>query len=78
MEAYDLDSELWDMTLCKKAGKTIREQDIPVLSTIVKDMLSRPQSDDIEKIRSESLYNFGNAGETAAAQLLKIVEDLKC
>ena len=78
MEAYDLDCELWDMTLCKKAGETIREDDIPRLSTIVKDMLSRPQSDDIEKIRIESLYNFGNAGETAAEQLLKIVEDLKC
>jgi CDP-Glycerol:Poly(glycerophosphate) glycerophosphotransferase len=78
MEAYDLDFEMWDKTLCRNAGKTISEEDIPQLPSIVNEMLSHPQKGEIQKIREESLYNFGDAGETAATQLLKIVEDLTC
>jgi len=76
MEAYDLDRELWDVNLCRKAGKIIREEDIPELSSHIKRMISNPQTENIEKIRNEAIYNFGNAGETAADQLLEILESL--
>lgn len=78
MEAYDLDHEMWDKTLCRSAGKTISENDIPHISSIVTEMLNQSQNTEIQKIRAESIYNFGDAGETAATQLLKIVEDLTC
>lgn len=78
MEAYDLEEEMWDKTLCRKAGKTISEAEIPELPSIVKEMLQNPRKGEIKKIRDEALYHFGNAGETAADQLVKIVEDLTC
>ena len=78
MEAYDLDYEMWDKTLCRSAGKTITEEDIPKISSIVQKMLNQPLNDEIKQIRNEALYNFGTAGQTAATQLLEIVEDLKC
>lgn len=78
MEAYDLDYEMWDKTLCRSAGKTILEEDIPQLPSIVQEILQNPQISEIQKIREKALYNYGNAGEIAATQLLKIVEDLKC
>ncbi|MBN2656835.1 MAG: CDP-glycerol glycerophosphotransferase family protein [Spirochaetales bacterium] len=78
MEAWDLDHEMWDKTLCRAAGKTISEDDIPHLPSIVRDFLHNPRKGEIEKIRREALYNFGHAGETAAAQLLDIAEELKC
>jgi len=78
MEAYDLAFEMWDKSLCRTTGKTISEEEISKLPSIVKKILNQPQKNEIKKIRDEALYNFGTAGETAAAQLLEIVEELKC
>jgi len=76
-EGSELNYEMWEVRERSRLGKVFTENDVENISTIVNDLLDNPPQLALEKLRSESVYNFGKAGEVAAGQILKIVHELK-
>ncbi|MGI9303797.1 MAG: CDP-glycerol glycerophosphotransferase family protein [Gammaproteobacteria bacterium] len=72
-EAEYVEREIWEVQAREKIGRVINEDDFPLLPAIVDEMLLSFEATDIEEFRKRSLYNFGHAGETAANQLLEIL-----
>ncbi len=75
-EGSELDYEMWEMRERSKAGKIFDENDIENINEIVKDLINNPPTNQLEELKKESVFNFGNAGETAAKQILEIIETL--
>ncbi len=46
------------------------------ISLLVNELLKKPPVADLEALKNESVFNFGNAGETATNQILSIIEDI--
>ncbi|MEX0986484.1 MAG: CDP-glycerol glycerophosphotransferase family protein [Bacteroidales bacterium] len=74
-EGSELDYEMWEMRERGRLGKEFDENDLDNISTIVGELLQNPPSVQLEKLRKESVYNFGQAGEVAARQILEIVNN---
>jgi len=72
-EGSELDYEMWEMRERSRLGKVFDENDVENISGIVNDLLANPPSMELAKLREESVYNFGKAGETAANQILEII-----
>ena len=75
-EGSELDYEMWEMRERSRVGQIFDEKDLPNISDITKELLDNPPLNQLEELRNSSVYNFGNAGETAANQILDIVKDI--
>ena len=77
-EAEDLE-EVWDLTIKRKLCRIIENSDIPQLADIIFKELGNinQRQSIISEIKNEFLYNFCNAGEVAAKQLIEINNNLK-
>ena len=75
-EGSELDYEMWEMRERNRVGQIFDEEDLDNISGIVKDLLDNPPLNQLEELKNSSVYNIGNAGETAANQILDIVNDI--
>ncbi len=75
-EGSDLDYEMWEMRERSKVGNIFDENDLKNINKIVKDLIETPLLMQLEELRKQSVFNFGRAGETAAKQILEIIEDI--
>ena len=75
-EGSELDYEMWEMKERKNAGQIFDENDVDNIHSIVKTILEKPPLMQLEELKDKSVYNFGSAGETAAKQILEILEDI--
>ncbi len=73
LEAEYVDSEIWEISVREELGRLVTQDDLPLLPSIVGDVLQSGTASDLEEFRRKSLYNFGRAGETAAGQLIEIL-----
>lgn len=72
-EGSELDYEMWEMRERKRLGRIFDETEVENISEICNDLINNPPSMELESLKKESVYNFGNAGEVAAEQILEIV-----
>lgn len=75
-EGSELNYEMWEVRERPRLGKIFDEKDIENISDIVNNLLQNLPSMQLEELKSESVYNFGKAGETAANQILEIVKSI--
>ncbi len=75
-EGSELNYPMWEMRERPKLGRIFTEEDIDSIGAIANELIGNPPSVQLEKLRDESVYNFGNAGEAAANQILGIVKRL--
>lgn len=74
-EAFDLDSELWDLTYSDDFGKRLDIDEINSLPDIAKKLIAdRTLGDRIKQIRTESVANFGNCASIVADEIIKQTE----
>ncbi len=76
-EGSELNPPMWEMKERKRIGREFDENELQNLPKIVKETLNNPCNVNIENLRNESVFNFGNAGEIAAAQIIEIIKSLK-
>lgn len=76
-EGSELDYEMWEMRERSKLGEEFDEKDIENINIIVDRILQNPPTMEVEKLRNKWVYNFGNAGEVAANQIIDIVNNQK-
>jgi hypothetical protein len=76
VEGSELDYDMWEMRERARLGKIFDGNDIETISTMVNDLLSNPTRLSLEELKNESVYNYGNAGEVAANQILDVVKGL--
>lgn len=74
-EGSELDYEMWEMRERPRLGKIFDENDIENINVITTNLLQNPPSMQLEELKTQSVYNFGNAGEVAANQILSIIEN---
>jgi hypothetical protein len=74
-EGSELDYEMWEMRERDRLGREFDESEIENISKMVEKLLKNPPSMQLEQLRKESVYNFGQAGEVAARQILEIVNN---
>lgn len=73
-EAEDLEEEIWDTIIRPKLCRILQEDDIQQLADIILEEVdnTRQRQLIISEIKDKSVYNFSNAGEVAANQLIEI------
>jgi CDP-glycerol glycerophosphotransferase (TagB/SpsB family) len=75
-EGSELDHTMWEMRERGRLGKEFDEQDVDNINTIVKEMLQNPPLMQLQELKNQSVFNFGNAGEVAANQIIKIINNI--
>lgn len=75
-EGSELDYEMWEIRERHRLGKIFDENDLENISEIVNNVLKNPPGMQLEKLKSESVFNFGRAGEIAANQIIEILDSL--
>ena len=76
-DVIDIDGgKVWDVDKSKEITRIIKPEEIQDLASIVKSEMGNSDAyrDKIRKIKDEEIYNFGHAGETAAAQLVEMLK----
>ncbi|MBR5916414.1 MAG: CDP-glycerol glycerophosphotransferase family protein [Spirochaetia bacterium] len=76
-DVIDIDGgKVWDVDKSKEITRIIKPEEIQNLASIVKSEMGNSDvyRDKIRKIKDEEIYNFGHAGETAAAQLVEMLK----
>ncbi len=73
-EGEDIEKETWEVGIRPKFCRILQEDDIQQLADIILEEVDNAEQRQliISEIRDEFVYNFGNAGEVAANQLIKI------
>ncbi|MEX0983248.1 MAG: CDP-glycerol glycerophosphotransferase family protein [Bacteroidales bacterium] len=74
-EGSELDHEMWEMRERDRLGREFNAHEIDNISQLVNEMLKDPPSRQLEELKRESVYNFGQAGEVAARQIIDIVSN---
>ena len=78
LELEDMNKdELWELNVRGKLGKLVKEEEISSLPACAEDLYASFSKENIENIISKSIFNFGNAGDVAAKQLIELKESLK-
>ena len=72
LDANDLESGLWELSVISKIGAHVKEDNIDDLPDIIQSLLEGRASNKLLKLRDESVFNFGCAGEVAAQQICSI------
>jgi hypothetical protein len=75
-EGSELDYEMWEMKERNRVGQIFEEKDLKDIHTIVQRLLDNPPLNQLEELKKSSVFNFGNAGEVAAGQIIEIVKRL--
>lgn len=75
-EGSELDYEMWESRERSRLGQVFDENDVENISEIVNNILQNPPAMQLEKLKNCSVFNFGKAGETAAGQILEILNTL--
>ncbi|MCD4793738.1 MAG: CDP-glycerol glycerophosphotransferase family protein [Bacteroidales bacterium] len=75
-EGSELDYEMWEMRERNRVGHVFDENDVEDINVIVKDLLDKPPVTQLEELKKQSVFNFGNAGETTANQILDVLKDI--
>ncbi|MGD9994981.1 MAG: CDP-glycerol glycerophosphotransferase family protein [Salinivirgaceae bacterium] len=75
-EGSELNYSMWEMRERNRLGNIFNESDVENISQLVNELLQNPPVADLEALKNESVFNFGNACETAANQILSIVENI--
>ena len=76
-DVIDIDGgKVWDVDKSKEITRIIKPEEIQNLASIVKSEMGNSDAyrDKIRKIKDEEIYNFGRAGEAAAAQLVEMLK----
>lgn len=76
-DVIDIDGgKVWDLDKSKEITRIIKPEEIENLASIVKSEMGNSDAyrDKIRKIKNEEIYNFGHAGEAAAAQLVEMLK----
>lgn len=76
-DVIDIDGgRVWDLNKSREITRIIKPEEIETLATIVKSEIGKADAyrDKIRKIKDEEIYNFGHAGEAAAAQLVEMLK----
>ena len=68
--------KIWEIENKSKISTEISVDDINDLPEIIEKTLQKDFQSSIQKLRSESVFNYGYAGKVASSQLQKILEDL--
>ena len=76
LEDFKNPEELWELCIRESLGALLKEKDIADISVTVDKTLSKFSPENIDSIIEKYIYNFGNAGKTAAEQLISIKEGL--
>ena len=75
-EGSELDYEMWEMKERNRVGQIFEEKDLKDIHNIVQRLLDNPPLNQLEELKNSSVFNFGNAGEIAANQIVEIVKQL--
>ena len=76
-DVIDIDGgKVWDLDKSREITRIIKPEEIQELASIVKSEMGNSDAykDKIRKIKDEEIYNFGHAGEAAAAQLVEMLK----
>ena len=76
-DVIDIDGgKVWDVDKSREITRIIKPEEIQNLASIVKAEIGNADAyrDKIRKIKDEEIYNFGHAGEAAAAQLVEMLK----
>ena len=76
-DVIDIDGgRVWDLDKSREITRIIKPEEIQGLASIVKAEIGNADvyRDKIRKIKDEEIYNFGHAGEAAAAQLMEMLK----
>jgi len=76
-DVIDIDGgRVWDLDKSREITHIIKPEEIQSLASIVKSEMGNADAyrDKIRKIKTEEIYNFGQAGEVAAAQLVEMLK----
>ncbi len=73
-EGSELDHEMWEMRERERLGREFDEDEVENIGNIISEMLAQPAAVQLEELKNESVYHFGQAGEVAADQIMQIVE----
>ena len=77
-DVIDIDGgKVWDLDKSREITRIIKPEEIQSLASIVKSEIgnSGVYRDKIRRIKNEEIYNFGHAGEVAAAQLVEMLKN---
>ena len=75
-DVIDIDGgRVWDLDKSREITRIIKPEEIQSLASIVKAEMGNADAyrGKIQKIKNEEIYNFGHAGEVAAAQLVEML-----
>ena len=76
-EAEDLPHrKIWELEVIKEIGILLKQDELANLPQIILNLDIQTFRDKIIKIRNNSIYNFGKAGEKTAEEILKICSTL--
>ena len=73
LEAEDVDFEVWEFGIFDKIAYVVSDNDDIV--EVVKSELNSHTKKDLDIIKSNSLFNFANAGKTGANQLKDLLSN---
>lgn len=76
-EGSELDYEMWEMRERNRLGKVFDENDVDHISEIVTNLLQNPPNMQLEELKKESVFHFGKTGDTAANQIIEILDSLE-
>jgi hypothetical protein len=75
LEADELDGIPWEYSIFEKLGRRVKENEIEQIPTIIKSyQLNEKLSETAQKIREESVYNFGSASSAVVDNLIGILK----
>lgn len=75
-EGSELDYQMWEIKERKHLGIEFEEKDIAGISDRVNSLINSPPGPGLEKLKQESVFNFGRAGAVAANQIVAILDEL--
>lgn len=79
LDANDLANGLWELSVLDLLGKRVCHNDMAKLPNIVNSLLESNsyKGQDLRNMRDKSIFNYGNAGNIAANQILTILNNNK-
>ena len=76
-EAEDLPNKpIWELEVIKQIGLLIKKENLSNLDEIIKNIDILEYKNNIIKLKQNSIYNFGKAGESVAKEILNICSTL--
>jgi len=77
LEAEFVSHTVWEFDIFDKIARVVKSYEIDDISNIALQELETNNTKDIQKIRDESLFNFGKAGKVGSHQILELLANYK-